>query len=635
MEDILWSQLLLTWPANAFHHLVDVQPEGEEKPWQELCKISSVPVSRWYSDVSAQELVEENKMEAVAIWWAQRFSSDQLKQLGQYGTKVMVLNCRDTMIYYVWGTLPELMRDRNLFCYQQLAYLDLLIGKAQRVVAVFPTQEFRPVESVFCVATGPRAVDIRAFRGDVHSSYETIGTKEKIYMLAKRPEKKDGFVPIEVPQAVKLAWLRRTFIVAGKQDYLTKEYYQQSMEHYSSWSFDLHQKQVSQVLENLPSDAQLVAPGDGIGVVARLWKGEKPVISGDLVKTPWSTGVNQETFSQTMDRALSGDYLILSYVLSMMSDQEKQRVRVWNGPVVIIEPRETMILQGFEHVGPGVWVKGLPKMGFPQVSVSEGPMRTFTVLFSENLLALPAISVLTENPAVQYWKAMRPNGKVEIWTPSSPSPLVLYTLSEYYFYRSRVKGAQVYLAQIGRFFDGKAEELIMDAKNVITVRRVYKMTKLNARIKGALKRFVSYYEDFKHFYFCCPIAKEFKLNFPGMSSEFIVQERDVPVHQAIWLGMNSRGIYVDVSGGLLIIPDTQEDRCLLKVYTQFVNVKSYSDVTTPFEAPFKKKMEKLLALCEAKKKKGYYFDVTVAPTKWVIMDSWVTHWKYVERAYSI
>jgi len=632
-KEVMWSTIVAEWPMKAFHHLVDTQPEGNEKPWQELCSISDIPLDQWYANIPAEEILRRVKKPAMAIWWAQRFSSEQLKEMRPDETKIMVLTCIDTMVYYVWGTLRNLMMDRNLFCYQQLAFLDMVLGRASKIACVVETKVERIVEPVFCVAVGPRDMDIRSFKGDIHASYETIGTKDKIYMLSKRPSK-GAPVAIEVPKSVKLAWLRRTFVVAQKQDYLTQVYYQASMEQYSSWSFELHQKQVAQLLENLPTDSQIIAPGDGIGVVAKQWKGEKPVIAGDLVSTPWSEGVVQESFMDTMNRGLSGDVLILSYVLSMMNEEEKRCVSMWRGPVMVIEPKDHMILQGFEHVGPGVWIKDVPRIYRPVVSVSEGPARTYGVAYSENLLTLPEISCLTDNIAVQYWKSMRPQGKVVVWTKGEVIPLVIATLPEYFFYKSRIQGSIVYLAAIGKFWDGGAEEFLMDAVNTITTRRVYKISRPQLRVKSSLKRFVSYYEDFDRFYFCCPMVKSFVINFPGVQASFDALEKEVKPSQAIWLGKNARGYYIEVPGGILIVPDTQESRCLLSVYAEYVRLRGYYDNIALFESSWKKKMRELRTRIEKARERGQAFDPGKSPAEWVRMEEW-DNWVFSERSFSI
>jgi len=628
-EDLNWSDLLEKWPENAFHHLVDVQPEGDEKAWVELLPISEIQREEWYSDISAQEVVERRGYTGIAIWWAQRFSSEQLRSLTPDNTKVMVLNCMDTMVYYVWGSLRQLMDDRNLFCYQQLPILDMKLGRTDKVVCIFQKPQERIVISVYCVAVGPRPGDIQAYEGLESAAYETIGTKDKIYMLSQKPHPDKR--KIDVPDSVKLSWLRRTFVVSKDQDYLSQEYYQQSMSHYSSWSFALHQKQVRQLLENVPRHVQIVAPGDGIGVVARMWEGEKKVISGDVVKSPWSQGVQQEDFQQTMSRGEPGDLLVLSYALSIMSEREREWVQGWDGPVAIIEPRDTMTLSGFEHVGPGVWVRGFPKSWHPMVSTTEGPMRTYGVQFSENLLALEEISYFTGNVAVQYWKAMRPLGRAVSWKDGEMAPIVIASLQEYFFYKARIKERPVYLSVIGKIWDGRAETFLLDAVNMVTTRRVYCILRPATKMKSVLKRFTSYYEGLETFYFCCPVPKEFRINCSYAQISVSAVEKDVPTFSAIWLGRNSRGFYLEVPGGMIMIPDTQESRCLLKVYVEYVPTRSYTDSVESFQSTWDKKMKQLRMRIDAYIRKGKVVDPRKSPSEWVAEPGW-EKWKYVANS---
>jgi hypothetical protein len=125
---------------------------------------------------------------------------------------------------------------------------------------------------VFLVASGPQVENVQAFEGQVGTAESTICLSVGTYCLCQRPKSSKK---VEVPESIRMLFLRRTFVPAVRYDLTDEQYYKTSFTEYSSWSYGVHQKQVEQVFKYISKEAQIVAPGDGIGVCFRLWQGKK------------------------------------------------------------------------------------------------------------------------------------------------------------------------------------------------------------------------------------------------------------------------------------------------------------------------------------------------------------------------
>jgi len=489
-----WSELLMTWPEDAYHHLVDYQPEGEGIPWLRVGPVCSLTKKQWYEGIRADEYMERARVNGMSIWWMERLSTTQLAEVRAHpGALIWVLMCKSASVYAIGGSFSNLVRDfPRLFSSPQLAFLQMVIGE-RKVCVEIPRKVKELVNPLYFVTTGPRPQDVRVFQGEMNTTYETLNVAGQVYLLCKKPTKER--VETTVIDAVKAVWLRTTFQYSKTKDFLSMEYYQLQMNTYSSWSFSIHQNQITQLLENIPRDRQLVAPGDGIGLCARAWAGTLPVIAGDLVLTDWSEGVKKETLRQTMERGcVNGSVLILSYVLSLMTDEEREFVHSWPGPIGIIEPRTTLTMRGFQMVGPGVWVRGFPEQWYPRIMTAEQVMSVDQVLFSENLLSLPEISFLVENPAVKYWQRMRPFGKARLWSEGEVAPVVVYSLAEWKTIRQDLRGAIVYLVSMGKFWHEDPLRIVLDVRLELTWRTVYEVP-WSSDYQGEIKRCSQWVRD--------------------------------------------------------------------------------------------------------------------------------------------
>jgi len=251
---------------------------------------------------------------------------------------------------------------------------------------------------------------------------------------------------VEVPASLKTMWLRRA-CSQKRVDFLDPGYYLQHFTEYTVWSFEVHTQQVAQVLKLIPKSATIVAPGDGIGIVARQWPSSQ-VISGDFSRNDLTSKIVElETFQETMNRGAPGNVLLLSYVYSLFSIVEQRMMALWDGPVVVLDNRDVSPGPQFQQIGPGVFVTGFEG----QVVGNEDFTPMSSQLFSENLLAIENISFIERNPSVNYWERMRPMTFARRFP--SIGPLIIHSLPELARYREAredVRGA--YLTSIGQEF---------------------------------------------------------------------------------------------------------------------------------------------------------------------------------------
>jgi len=243
---------------------------------------------------------------------------------------------------------------------------------------------------------------------------------------------------------VKIGWQKLSFDQSPVVDFLDLDYYYKAIDSYSSWSFYRHAQQVASVFKNIPAYLEVVAPGDGYGVVQKTIP--NPVVAGDLVVS--SEKVYRESFQETMARASSSSILVLSYVVSLMSVEDLVKVRAWRGPIIVIDSHHVGSIPGLSPLGHGISVLNFPHDWITDdLPIVEG-FKEPPLLFTENLLRLPVIFGGLHNDASRYWKQMRP------FAPVADSPndgtIVSSTLHEYFCYVKFFK-SPVWLSSIGGF----------------------------------------------------------------------------------------------------------------------------------------------------------------------------------------
>lgn len=469
-----WSEIVQKFDLEGYHCMEDV-PEVPPFPTVDLCKLSEFAVSRWSNGLTAEAIVlemDQGTQADVVMWVREPLTTDQLTECASLraDTIFSILTIESDKVIMYTGQMREVVKDYPFLIHvRQLPALQVLIGQQpvmpSYVRHVLPHYKETNTVYVFFATNGPQLTDVRAFEGSLDAVESTICVQEANYCFCRRPRSSK---PVVVADGVKLLWLRRTFIPSVKYDLTSEQYYSKSMGEYSAWSFAVHQKQVSQVLELLPEGATVVAPGDGIGVCARLWKGPNKVISGDSQFSVDSL-VQREPFLATMmrGRKVGGSVLILSYVWSLMSDEEREVARYWPGQVFLIDAKTVCPLPYYQH-GPGIF-SNRRQMKSQKLAAPESPLADRRVLFSENLLRLTEISDQGDNPSIRYWQAMRPLGR------RVPGAIVVvHDLVELVQRFSELSGSLVYLSSIGRIFE-ESETMPSGLNKVCYMRTVYEL----------------------------------------------------------------------------------------------------------------------------------------------------------------
>jgi len=458
-----WEELICGWPIEAEHPLVDyVMPFpflGERKG-----RVDQYVRRRWYAGLKAEEVTLKKDS-----WWQQEYIQQDVVAKWGPDTELSMCMCYQEHVYEWRATVREIWDAKVFFNSRNRAAVSVrLQSRDMPMVAVPQAQaismqrvdrieswkgEYKKIEKtyVFFVILGPTAIQVRAFCGDATKEEVSVRDGEMSWVICGKPQA--VLKELVVPDSLKYMWLRLTYRVDDKR-YLDSSYYLKSMMSYTSWTFSIHRSQVEQVLAMCQPEDLLVVPGDGIGVVASLWKGA--IVTGDLIVTPFTNVlVEQESFMKTMQRgkeragqAPVRAVLVLSYVMNMMTDEEKRVVREWDGPVVVVDAKDNAPFSDVDHAGPGVYVKGL------RGSCVGGEAQTSHAgqLYSENLLSHPEISYFKESPSVLYFQQMRPMAKANL---RGPGTVVVHDLVE--LVDLMVDGHSVfsyYLACVGKVVEG-------------------------------------------------------------------------------------------------------------------------------------------------------------------------------------
>jgi len=169
-------------------------------------------------------------------------------------------------------------------------------------------------------------------------------------------------------------------------DYLNAQYYSRSMMQYGLRTHDLHVKQMALVLKYVPHERQVYAPGDGLGVVKTV---RQSAYSADPVVHAWTRqGVKKESFMQTFQNMVHVSplpVLVLSYLWNILSADEREKVRNYPGPIVVVDNAFTTSDLAWQARAEGVYVREFP-WPTPYIPTIEGFDRRSTLLFSENVI---------------------------------------------------------------------------------------------------------------------------------------------------------------------------------------------------------------------------------------------------------
>jgi len=255
----------------------------------------------------------------------------------------------------------------------------------------------KPKERLFVlrVLTGPTQEDLICYPGDPKFELKELKRENRDIVLCSRTL--GGSV--QLTQEERAALFFDVIQVSQKKDYTSSAYYEEDI-NYWSWSYREHLRQVQQILRCLPSELEITAPGDGVGLIARNWQN---ATCGDGVRSPIThPRIKHESFSETMNRGKG--MLFLGYVWNLMSPKDHQQALQWKGPVVIIDVR----CNAFSPISPGVWGNHLSMKLLTGITESSEGLKNRSLMYTENLLQIESPKFLREGAYKDYFQSMRP-----------------------------------------------------------------------------------------------------------------------------------------------------------------------------------------------------------------------------------
>jgi len=503
-----WQLKLDDWPEKAFHDLEDLPPR-RAAGWKKYALIDDVDDYWWHNNITAQAVMLLLTGEFhIAFWQATKIPEDYLRDLGRCPSqRVFVMTLWEEEIQYVDFTLrelvqefPSLLEPRQLQACRVQAGLGL--GGMQGPVYQVKIPEIKQ-SYLFLLTTGPEPDNVQVFEGKRDTVQYLLRDADRIWAFCSRPQ---GREKIEVPFSIRAMWLKMKYKPSKSQDFLQSDFYKTALDAYSVWSFPLHQRQVQEALAILPKDIQVVVPGDGLGVVTASWTGTKQVISGDMVKTELTSSVvKQETFAQTMRRVGKKEdesVLILSYVYSLFTEEEKMMANSWQGSVIFIDSKDSCPMKGMVHIGPGTYAH-LSSHRSPVMTVVEKQTAFAGIMYSENLLRYESIKFKMLSPTVQFWRGMRPFARHSQET----SRLVVHDVQEWITLRRLgvdVNGA--YIGVLGVEVD-QVYSISITLDVQLEARTVYEISRKHPLV-SALRYRTSYAEEGEKFFFFLPFQRK-------------------------------------------------------------------------------------------------------------------------------
>jgi len=238
------------------------------------------------------------------------------------------------------------------------------------------------------------------------------------------------------------------------------------MDSYSSWSYDVHQDQLRDVLRNVPRSSTIVAPADGLGVVAGMWEG--PIVSGDYVVTDLThPSTREEDIHDTVVRGLAvgkDKVFVFSYCWEWV--QERTKLLLRDCQIVVLQPVDVLpqLCEGvvWIHAGPGLFVAGVPYTWQLRLRVLEYYRPPDSISFSENLLQQPGFQVLSPSAYLTYYQTMMPRAPISLLgavqcvrgniVEDQRLPVLATSLAD--LFNPLVEQMPVYFAPIGKIFEG-------------------------------------------------------------------------------------------------------------------------------------------------------------------------------------
>lgn len=474
-----WEQVVQSKPKTFSHPMFDSGMRDHEGRWVEVFPITQLSMEFWQTGPEASQIVPGS------VWLGERVIG-----LGN----VIILNIWNDKVWRVDGVVKELFQTYpSLINGGQHGFLSMMYGSVPPVV--YRNVLGREKKMIYMISLGPTIKELVCMVGKSSTQFASVSDVEVEYIFCREPLRPR--VNVEVSDYIRLSWQRLSYSVPQTINYLDINYYYEGSDEYAGWSFQKHADQVHSIVKDIPVDRVLIGPGDGYGVLATT--GRKCVV-GDLrprIDSP------PETFLQTMKRGDRNGVLILSYVVSLMSTEDKDFVHCWEGPLVVIDSHCPAELLELKRVAPGIFVRNFPWVKYNGLKIVEGYTES-VIQFSENLLRLETISDLTNNNATRYWTEMRPFAKRE-----NKGPIVVETLSELFTVMKRYPSRMPWLSPIGSYMT-EVQIPRIEPECLLTTRTVYRIP-ITSSYVTFIKAHSHWGVDKEALFFCFSGKKQFEM----------------------------------------------------------------------------------------------------------------------------
>jgi hypothetical protein len=409
------------------------------------------------------------------IIWRKRLSSQALEYLVKCFSRVVLIVYAERqggLVPRASGTILELIRQcgwsilpsAQVGAFKMMWYSHFKTEIPYHVPVsygpdFFEEKNFSIRQYIHVEVTGPTVEDLRVSVG-VPSRGVELNFEGQSYVFV---QEKVLNSPMDVPRSVLHNWLIYYYAPGQETQWglSDEEYYSINLAMYSTWSYPIHRAQVRQILPKLSPDTTVIAPADGVGIVARSWMGKK--VCGDKNRTIMSDqSVKEETIMTTIRRGMleeGSKVIILSYCSMFMDEGDLEIVKRTGVPVYILEARDVFRHKA-DHLGPGLfgW-----NGAFSCVNIVERVIKDRgQIPYSENLLNKSSFIFLSSSIYHDAFTTLRPlapvsydenfkgvKGRTNVADPSPLVPVLFATLEEYLNERSRFAKRYHYLAFLG------------------------------------------------------------------------------------------------------------------------------------------------------------------------------------------
>jgi len=352
----------------------------------------------------------------VVVEWNTEMDRKLLTFIGSHLPFVPIRLVRDQEHVLV-GTVFDFIKVYGwTWCHQrQRGFLTMAIEskwthscKCPRSVEV-PKPTEVPVEPqsvrVYLEALGPNLEDVISFAG-VGPVLDSIPTYDQNYLICEGRGELRTLVPLEV----KAVYLQKCMDSLPGRSVTAESYRETAMGTYSVWSYPVHVEQVRDIVKSVPADWTIIAPADGMGVIASAWKG--PLVSGDRTSSPIThRSVVSEHIEETVMRGLcnkSKRVVIFSYCWGSVTEDVKTRLVKDRVPFIILQATDVIANLTLRHYGPGLFGSNLPDNWELHVHAYEKFLPSSSLLYSENLLNTSGYQVHSNSDYLKYVLGMRP-----------------------------------------------------------------------------------------------------------------------------------------------------------------------------------------------------------------------------------